>query len=379
MIGTELLLGQIEDSNAGYMARTLAEHGIHLYQKTTVGDNRQRIRAALESALARADVVLCSGGLGPTEDDITRECVAEVFGRELVYHEPLFEAIRERFAHFGRSITENNGKQALLPEGAQAIENPHGTAPGVLLEDARGTVVCMPGVPSELRPMLEERVLPHLRRKFGVSGVLAHRVLKVCGMGESRVDSLIRDIIAGQANPTVGLLASPGVVRIRITAHAETSEAAGAQIAPVEARIRERLGDMVMGADDETLEGVVAQLLADRGWTLAVGEAQTGGMIAQMLVSAGADRFAGGRVEPGRRLRGSGFALDWAAGILLDYQTSCAIAAAPDDAGERSWAALVTPLSETVEEIGGASASGKDALRTSVMVLEHFRRLLLRE
>ena len=379
MIGTELLLGQIQDTNASYLARTLALNGINVYQKTTVGDNGQRICAALESALDRADVVLCSGGLGPTEDDITRECVAEVFGRALEYHESLFENIRLRFARFGRSIPENNKKQAMLPAGARAIENPHGTAPGVLLEDVRGTVVCMPGVPSELQGMLEGHVLPYLRGRFGVNGVLAHRVLKVCGMGESRVDSLIRDIIADQANPTVGLLASPGVVRIRITARAESPALAAAAIAPVEGRIRERLDDMVMGVDDETLESVVGRLLAERGWTLGVGEVHTGGQIAQGLVSAEVGAFAGGRVEPGRRFAESRDALDWAREILLNYQSSCAIAVAPDRAGECGWAGVITPGSRTVREIPYAGVHGLDPLRATVMVLDYFRRILMRE
>ena len=210
MIGTELLLGQVLDTNAAYMGRLLAEHGINLYQKTTVGDNKGRIVAALDAALRRSDVVLCSGGLGPTEDDITRECVAELLGRPLEYHEDLWETVKARFTRSRIQFTENNKRQAMLPQGAHAIENPHGTAPGVLVDDPRGVIACMPGVPGELKPMLEERVIPFLRARFGLAGALVYKVLKVCGMGESRVDSLIGDLVASLDNPTVGLLASPG-------------------------------------------------------------------------------------------------------------------------------------------------------------------------
>ncbi|HRZ17247.1 MAG TPA: molybdopterin-binding protein, partial [Candidatus Hydrogenedentes bacterium] len=218
MIGTELLLGQIVDTNAAFMARALAEHGINVYFKTTVGDNVERISAALETALSRADVVLCSGGLGPTEDDITRECVAGVLGRALEYHPEIYAAIEARFAHMGRKITENNRRQAMAPRGAEIVENPHGTAPGLFVDDPKGVVVCMPGVPGELKPMLTERVIPRLCERFGITGTLRYRVLRVCGMGESRVDALMGDLILSGANPTVGLLAAVDGVTIRIAA-----------------------------------------------------------------------------------------------------------------------------------------------------------------
>ncbi|MFP4502324.1 MAG: CinA family nicotinamide mononucleotide deamidase-related protein [Candidatus Hydrogenedentota bacterium] len=379
MIGTELLLGQVQDTNATYMGQTLASHGIHLYQKTTVGDNSARICAALELALSRSDVVLCSGGLGPTEDDITRECVAKVLGRKMVYRAALFEAIRARFARFRRTITANNKKQAMLPEGAEAIDNPYGTAPGVLAADRRGTIICMPGVPSELKPMLEERVLPYLRERFGLAGVLHYRVLKVAGVGESRIDSMIGDIIQAQENPTVGLLASPDVVRVRIAAYAESVEAAQALIAPVEAQLRSRLGGLVYGADADVLEGVVNRLLHERGWTLAVAETQSGGMLAQRLVAADADRFVGARIVPGKRGASPEDAIDLAHEIMVSCNTHCAIALLADSVEERSWGALVTPEARAVREIGYAGGRGRNQLRTAVVALEHFRRLLAGE
>ena len=377
MIGTELLIGQIQDTNATYMAQALAAHGIHLYQKVTVGDNAARICAALEGALSRSDVVICSGGLGPTEDDITRECVARVLGRGTTYHEELFAQIQARFAAFRRTATDNNKKQATLPEGAEAIENPFGTAPGVWVDDPRGIIVCMPGVPSELKPMLDERVLPRLRERFGLAGVLHYRNLKVCGVGESRVDSMIGDLITGSANPTIGLLASPDVVRIRIAAHAANIDVAHALIAPVEQELRARLGTLIMGADDDTLESVVNGLLAQRGWKLAVVETQTGGMLAQRLTRAGATQFAGGEVWPLRTASSGDKAIDEAARVLLGYRSDCAMALLGDSGQGLTWAALLTPEMRVVKEIGFGGTAGVNQVRTAVIALEAFRRLLI--
>ena len=380
MIGTELLLGQIQDTNATHMARTLADHGINLYQKATVGDNRQRIMAALDDALDRSDVVLCSGGLGPTEDDITRDCIAELLGRPLEYHEALFEAIVARFAHARRRITENNKKQAMLPRGARAIPNPRGTAPGIIVEDPRGTIICMPGVPQELEAMLEDSVLPYLRARFGLSGVLHYRVLKVCGVGESRVDSMMGDLINAQSNPTVGLLASPDAVRIRIAARAESVEAADALIDPVEDAIRERLRGLIMGRDGDTLETVVDHLLTARGWRLAVLETQTGGMLAQRLVAAKARSFAGARVLPGGAMegaRGQDQLLDLTRALLLEFAATCALALVADPGNHRTLVTWITPDGQRDWEIGFYGTGARNQLRTSIIALEHMRRELI--
>lgn len=380
MIGTELLIGQIEDTNSTYMSRVLAEHGIHCYQKTTVGDNLDRIMACLDAALDRCDVVLCSGGLGPTDDDITRDAVAGLFGLPLVYHEELFEAIRSRFARIRRTITDNNKKQALLPEGAQAIGNPHGTAPGVLLETDRGVIACMPGVPSELKPMLEEQIIPFLRERFGLPGVLRYRVLKVCGVGESRVDSMLGGLINAQQNPTIGLLASPEAVRIRIAAHAATPEAAEALIDPVAARIEALLPGLVMGTDDDTLEGVVDRLLSERGWKLAVAETFTGGMVAQRFVAAGAACFAGGRVfpvtDPGTDAARER-AIAQLDGVLLDYGSDCALSLVHAPGQQCTYAAFRTPEDCHEFVVGQYGAGARGQLRTSVSTLEQVRRILL--
>jgi len=298
MIGTELLLGQIVDTNAAFLGQVLAENGINLYQKTTVGDNPVRIRQALDAVLDRSDVILTSGGLGPTEDDITRECIAELLDRPLEFRQDLYEELVDRFNRFRFIMTENNKKQASAPRGAIGIPNPNGTAPGLIVEDPRGTIICMPGVPSELKPMLTDSVIPYLRKRFALTGIIHSRVLKVCGIGESRVDTAIGDFIRDQQNPTVGVLASPDAVRIRITARANTVEEAETLIDGVDAKVRERLPGLVMGVNDATLEQVVDDLIRARGWRLAVAETVTGGMIAQRLTSVGAKAFAGGLVIP---------------------------------------------------------------------------------
>ncbi len=379
MIGTELLLGQIQDSNATFMARVLAENGINLYQKTTVGDNPGRIKAALDGALTRSGVVLCSGGLGPTEDDITRECVAELLGRPLEYHEDLFESILARFAHFRSRITENNKRQAMLPRGAQAIPNPHGTAPGLLLEDARGTIICMPGVPSELKPMLTGQVIPYLRKRFGLAGLLHYRVLKVCGIGESRVDDLIGDLINASSNPTIGLLASIDAVRIRIAAHAGSLDAANALIDPVEQAIQERLPGLIMGKDDDTLEQVVDRLLLERGWKLAVLETQSGGALAQRLTAAQARSFVGGRVLPNPDLGGRPAeekALDFAGTLLVECPDACALALVAEPTEHRTAAVFLTPEGRADWEIGAYGEAERNQIRTAVVALERVRRFL---
>ena len=380
MIGTELLLGQIQDTNATYMGRTLAEHGINLYQKTTVGDNRARITAVLDAALTRSDVVLCSGGLGPTEDDITRECVAELLGRPLEYHPDAFEEMQRRFRHARFKITENNKKQGMRPQGSEFIPNPHGTAPGILVDDARGVVVCMPGVPHELQPMLEERVIPFLCDKFGLRSVLRYRVLKVCGMGESRVDDRIGDLVATMSNPTIGLLASPDAVRIRIAARADSAEEAEALIAPAEAQVLDRLPGLVMGRDDDTLEGVVDALFAERGWRLAVAETQSGGTVCQRLAASGAHAFAGGRVLPVSAVAGNSArdaAVDLASRLLVEYSADCALALIFDPSEKHTVAVLRTPQGDSEWIVGYYGTSARSQLRTAIIALEQVRRHLL--
>lgn len=379
MIGTELLLGQITDTNAVFMAKTLAENGINLYQKTTVGDNRERIVRVLDEALSRADVVLTSGGLGPTADDITRECVAELCGRPLEFRQELFDQLAGRFVRLRRPMSENNKKQAYAPRGAIAIANPNGTAPGLIVEDARGVIICMPGVPHELQPMLTDSVIPYLRRRFGLTGVLHYRVLKLCGIGESAVDAAIADLVDTQENPTVGLLASPDAVRVRIAAHADTREEADALIDQTDAEVRRRLPGLVMGVDDDTLEGMVDDLLTERGWKLAVSETWTGGMICRRLTTAGARSFVGGTVLPGSVLpaqnpRQAATAL--AEKTQAQWQSDCALSTVAVPGAGYGIAVFLSPNGVQEWEISFARTDELSQLRSTVTCLEHIRRQL---
>ena len=362
MIGTELLLGQIVDTNAAFLGATLAEQGINLFQKTTVGDNPERIKQAIDAALNRSDVLLTSGGLGPTEDDITRECIAELLGRPLEFRQDLFDTLTAVFERFRYVMTDNNRKQAYAPRGGASIENPRGTAPGLIVEDARGTIICMPGVPSELKPMLTDRVIPYLRQRFGLTGVIHSRVLKVCGLGESRVDAAIGDLMRTQQNPTVGVLAYPDAVRIRITARAESVAHANAMIDGVDAGVRERLPGLVMGVDNDTLEGAVDRLLRKRGWSLQVVESCTGGMVAQRMVAANARSFASGLIQPAPPR-------ETAAVCTLN------ITAIPEEG--RTSVHFESPEGCVRWELNFLGTDERSQLRASVIALEHLRRHLI--
>lgn len=374
MIGTELLIGQIVDTNAAFFGRILAENGIDLYYKTTVGDNAARILKALEIAFSRAEVVITSGGLGPTEDDLTRDCVAEFFGRPLEFREDLFETLRQRFERFRRPMSENNRKQALAPRGAIAIPNPNGTAPGLIVEDEKGTVICLPGVPFELKPMMTDSVIPYLRERFHIHATTHARVLKVCGIGESRIDELIGDLIANQQNPTVGVLASPDAVRIRIMARAGSVEEADRLIDPVEAEVRRRLPGLVMGINDDTLETVVDALLREHGWRLALGETHTGGMLAQHLTAARAQCLAGAVVLP-TRTGGPDDARALACEMQAQFGVECAVAIVAGS-GKSSHVCFRFPEGEDVWQFPFGDASPISQTRVSALALEHVRRRL---
>jgi nicotinamide-nucleotide amidase len=295
-IGSELLLGQIVDSNSAWMAQRLAEVGTDLFRKTTVGDNLERMVDVLGGALARADCVITGGGLGPTEDDLTRQAVAQAVQRPLERHAGALRDLQRRFRSRGFVLTPNNEKQALLPRGATLVHNPNGTAPAFIVEDQRGTVISLPGVPFEMKWLLEHEVVPYLRRRWGLNRVIHHRVLKVGELGESAVDHRIGAIMTESANPKVGVLARPGQVDVRISARADSPAAARALIAPTEARVRAALGDHIFAADEETLESVVAAALARHGWSVASYEDRTGGTVAAALHDAAGERFVEGRI-----------------------------------------------------------------------------------
>jgi nicotinamide-nucleotide amidase len=289
-IGTELLLGKIVDTNAAYIAQQLATIGLDLYYKTTVGDNEGRITSVLQQALARSDVVITSGGLGPTVDDVTRQAVARAAGRELVLDEKLLAQIEARFARHGFTLSENNRRQAYIPHGAMPIENPVGTAPAFIVETEQGLIISLPGVPRELKHLTETRVIPFLREKLHMGQVIIKsKTLRTCGIGESTVDSRIGDLMRS-SNPTVGLAAHPSQTDVRITAKAENEAQADRLIAVMEEKLRERLGDVIYGTEEQKLEDVVAAMVAERGLSVAIVETNTQGLIAQRLEHASQDR-----------------------------------------------------------------------------------------
>lgn len=295
-IGTELLLGEIIDTNAPYLARSLRDQGIDLFRKTTVGDNAQRIAQVVREGLERADIILTTGGLGPTVDDPTREAIALALGVETEFRPELWEQIQARFRRFGRLPTENNRRQAYVPRGAIAVENPVGTAPAFISETNNRAIIALPGVPREMEYLMQNAVLPYLRERFQLKGIIKARLLHTAGVGESQIDDRIADLERSN-NPTVGLAAHSGQVDVRITAKAESAAAADEMIARVEKLVRDRLGDWIYGADQDSLELAVMQALQRRGWHLAVVEAGLGGELIRRLAAAQGP-FVGGEALP---------------------------------------------------------------------------------
>ena len=280
-VGTELLLGNIVNSDAQELSRLLAAMGINVHYHSVVGDNPGRLKAAVELARSRADILITTGGLGPTCDDLTKQVLAEAFGKQLVFHEDCADTIRAYFGKIGRPMTENNLLQAWLPEGCDVLDNDWGTAPGCAFE-AEGTyVVMLPGPPSECIPMFREKAAPWLGRLS--EGVISSRTLRIFGMGESRVESLLKDRMNELTNPTLAPYAKTGEVELRITAKAQTEAEAAALIAPVEEEVRALLGDLIYGADVGSLEEVVLGLLKEKGLTLGTAESCTGGLIAKRI------------------------------------------------------------------------------------------------
>ena len=281
-IGTEILLGEIIDTNAQFIARKLRDAGIDLYRKTTVGDNTSRIADAIRQALQRCDIVITTGGLGPTVDDPTREAVAEAMDLEIEYRPELWDQIQSRFQRFGRLPTENNMRQAFVPAGATAITNPVGTAPAFIVNSGHCSVISLPGVPREMEYLLEQEVLPYLEMRFKNSGVIKARTLHTVGIGESQIDDLIGDL-EKMSNPTVGLAAHTGQVDVRITAKAATVSEADLLISEIEGEIHQRLGDWIYGADQDSLVEIALDALRRKGWSLAVIEAGSDGELIRLL------------------------------------------------------------------------------------------------
>jgi len=297
-IGTEILLGHLVDTNAPHVARELADHGVDVYAKHSVGDNADRLAAMLDGVLERADGAVTTGGLGPTVDDLTKDAVARAVGKTLVLHEPSLRAIEERFKIFNRPMTDNNRRQAYLPEGCVVLDNPHGTAPGfVALRDDGKFVACMPGVPREMKPMLAERLIPWLVERFGLREAIHTKTLHTVGIGESALDSKIEDLFRTLENPKIAVLAHGGRVDVKLMAKARSREEADALIEPVAAELRKRIGSGYFGDDDTTLAAAIVARLAERGLTLGTAESCTGGAVADAIVEvAGASAAFRGAV-----------------------------------------------------------------------------------
>ncbi|GAB4488788.1 MAG: CinA family nicotinamide mononucleotide deamidase-related protein [Anaerolineales bacterium] len=296
-IGTEILLGEIVDTNSAHLARRLRDLNVDVFRTSTVGDNATRIAEIIGETLQRADIIITTGGLGPTVDDPTREAVALAFRVQTIYLPELWEQIVERMQRFGRIPTENQKRQAYIPQGAIPIKNPVGTAPAFIVESGTKCVISLPGVPREMEYLLENEVIPYLRQRYHLTGLIKARILHTAGMGESVIDEHIGEF-EKLANPTVGLAAHYGVVDIRITAKAKSEEEADSLIAQVETTIRQKLGSVIYGADGETLESVVLAGLASSGYTLTIVEIGTGGELSRRLSGANNGNFLGGQILP---------------------------------------------------------------------------------
>jgi nicotinamide-nucleotide amidase len=291
-IGTELLLGEIVDTNSRFIARKLRDAGIDLYRTTTVGDNLNRIAEVIQQSMQRCEIIITTGGLGPTVDDPTREAVAQAMGVKSEYQPELWQQIQARFKRLGREPTENNRRQAFIPEGAQAFENPVGTAPIFIFEHLSKVIISLPGVPSEMEYLMAHTILPYLHKRFNLQAVIKTRVLHTVGVGESQIDDSIGDL-EQLTNPTVGLAAHAGQVDIRITVKAVSDASAEQLIQPVETTLRARLGDWIYGTDQETLEEVTLRSLSQKNWTITVLEAGLGGYIVRRLANAKGPFLAG--------------------------------------------------------------------------------------
>lgn len=378
MIGTELLLGQIIDTNASYIGEKLSEIGVDVYRKVTVGDNQSRIVNVIKESLTRCDVVICSGGLGPTVDDMTRESVSEATDSPLVYHPELYKKIFERLEKRGVKVSENNKKQALLPEGSIPIHNPVGTAPGFIKEYNSKYIICLPGVPFELRPMFEETVIPFLCQKFGIQNRLYIRVLKVYGLGESRIDYKLGDLLYS-SSPTIGLLASPECVRIRLAVKESSPETANQVLDEMENKIHQCLPGLVLSGEDYSLEKALDKVLVDLNKHITVIDAQTAGMVIYRLIQSRAERFICGEVLPAvKNEQDLQKLFDFREEYLLKFPFAYNLIIYPDFNKHTTCVNLSGNETEEIHwELPFYGQEERDRVRISVISLERIRRKLL--
>lgn len=283
-VGTEILLGNIVNTNAAYLSEKCAALGLSCYYQDVVGDNEERLCETIRTALGRADILLLSGGLGPTQDDLTKEAAAKVMNKPLFLHEESKAAIQRFFEKRGLEITDNNWKQAMMPEGCIVVDNPNGTAPGVIMAENGKHVILMPGPPNELIPMFETSIIPYLAKLQ--AGVIFSQTVKICGVGESKAETMVKDLIDGQTNPTIATYAKTGEVHLRVTARAEDEKAAKKLVKPMVKELKGRFGSHIYTTEDEvTLEKAVVDLLLANKLTISTVESCTGGLLAARLIN----------------------------------------------------------------------------------------------
>lgn len=297
-VGTELLLGQIVNTNAAVIGSALAEHGHNALYQQVVGDNLDRVTESLQTAIERSDAVIITGGIGPTQDDLTREALCAATGRQMLFSDEYAAFLRTWWERRGRVMPESNLKQAEYPEGAVMLPNPRGTAPGLVLDHEGTLIFCVPGVPAEMEYLLENEVIPALRERSGGDSTLVSRLLRTWGRSESDVAETLADLYEATTNPSVAFLASGGEIKVRLSAKADTAEDAATMLEPLDREVRSRLGDSVFGVDEETIQVVLFGLLEEREWKIGVAESVTGGLLSAALTEVpGSSRyFAGGVV-----------------------------------------------------------------------------------
>ncbi|MCL2874570.1 MAG: competence/damage-inducible protein A [Defluviitaleaceae bacterium] len=282
-IGTELLLGEIVNTNAQYLSQQLADLGISVYYQTVVGDNRQRLLKTFGEAFERSNIVITTGGLGSTGDDLTKETGAEFFGKKLVMDEDLLAELKAHFKRSSFEFTKNNEKQALMPEGAQFLKNDHGTAPGCCISENGKMLILLPGPPVEMIPMFENYALPILRDKSDIK--FFSKRIKILGVGESKAEMILKDLIDSQTNPTIAPYAASGELAIRVTASAVDEAEADKIMQPIVDEISKRLGSNIFSFDDSSIEEAIVELLKQRGYTVSIAESCTGGLVTGRLVN----------------------------------------------------------------------------------------------
>ena len=282
-VGTEILLGDILNTNTHYLSNELANMGIDVYYQITVGDNEQRLLSQLKESFKRSDLVILTGGLGPTEDDITKEVCAKYFNMEMEFHEQSWDKIIEIHNKMNRKPTENNRKQAYFPKGSLILPNKYGTAPGCIMEKDKETIILMPGPPKEMKPMFDNYVKPFLLKDN--KNILKSKVLRIIGMGESKIENDLLDLIDKQINPTIATYAKDGECTVRITAKGKNEKEVESLIEPISNEIKSRFKEKVYGEDDTAIEDEVAKILVDNNLTIAVAESCTGGMVAADLIN----------------------------------------------------------------------------------------------